>query len=197
MDMTLRREMPGDWQAVERLTRDAFWRDSRIAEIGIGADEHYLALTLRMADVFVPLLDIVAEADGQIIGNVMYSMAYVKKTDGMRLPVLNFGPLSVMPAYQKMGVGSALMRFTIQRARKLGYGAILFFGHPEYYPRFGFTEAAAFGIATHEGKNYPAFMAMELKEGYLDGAAGGTFHESPLYDVDAEMARAYDAANFS
>ena len=62
-----------------------------------------------------------------------------------------------------------------------GFGAILFFGRPEYYPQFGFKEAEFFGIADAEGYNYPSFMAMELKTGYLNDACGGRFFESDIY----------------
>ena len=51
------------------------------------------------------------------------------------LPVLNFGPLSVLPEYQRQGVGKALVQAMIKKAKRLDYGAILFLGRPEYYPR--------------------------------------------------------------
>lgn len=98
------------------------------------------------------------------------------------LPVLNFGPLSVLPEYQRQGIGQALIRTMIEKAQKLGYGAILFFGRPEYYPQFGFKEAVVYGISDAEGYNYPAFMAMELKEGYLKDVRGGRFFESDIYN---------------
>lgn len=190
--ITLRLEEEKDYREVELLTREAFWKPERFEKLGgIGADEHFLAHTLRTAPEFVPELDFIAECDGQIIGNVIYSMAYVLMPDGERHAVLNFGPLSVLPEYQKQGVGSALMRHTLKTAARLGYGAVLFFGHPAYYPRFGFKEAKEFGITTAWGANYPAFMAMELIYGDLDGFIG-SFHESPLYDVDSEKARVYD-----
>ena len=69
------------------------------------------------------------------------------------IPVLNFGPISVLPEYQRKGVGKALIRAMIQKATRMGFGAILFFGRPEYYPQFGFREASVRGItdknATH------------------------------------------------
>ena len=97
-------------------------------------------------------------------------------------PVLNFGPLSVLPEYQRQGIGQALIRTMIEKAQKLGYGAILFFGRPEYYPQFGFKEAVVYGISDAEGYNYPSFMAMELQEGYLKNACGGKFFESDVYN---------------
>lgn len=191
MEIILRLEEERDWREVELLTRDAFWREERIKELGVGCDEHYLAHTLRTAAEFVPELNFVAEVNGRLVGNVMYSKAYVRLPDGTHHEVLNFGPLSVLPEYQKQGVGSALMRHTLKTAARMGYGAVIFFGHPTYYPRFGFKEAKEFGITTYKGANYPAFMAMELIYGDLDGITG-TFHESPIFAVDSEKARIYD-----
>lgn len=197
MSITLRLEKESDYREVEMLTREAFWKQERIEKLGgIGADEHYLAYTLRTSLEFVPELDFVAEYKGKIIGNVIYSMAYVLTKDGIRHPVLNFGPLSVLPQYKNQGVGSALMRHTLKSGAKLGYGAVLFFGHPTYYPRFGFKEAKEFGITTASGNNFAAFMAIELLYGDLDGITG-SFHESPLYDVNAEKAREYDKLFFA
>ena len=93
-----------------------------------------------------------------------------------------------------MGVGGALIHAMIERAKRLDYGAILFFGRPEYYPQFGFKEAEVYGIADAEGYNYPAFMAMELKEGYLKEVCGGRYFESDIYDDERnrETVRAFD-----
>lgn len=192
LDIILRLEKEDDWREVEVLTREAFWRKERIEKIGAGCDEHYLVHTLRTAPEFVPELDFVAELNGRLVGHVIYSKAYVLLPDGSRHDVLNFGPLSVLPEFQKQGVGSALMRHSLKVAARLGYGAVIFFGHPSYYPRFGFKEAQEFNITTSNGKNYPAFMSMELIYGDLEGITG-TYHESALYDVNPRKAKEYDA----
>lgn len=192
MEIILRLEKEDDWREVELLTREAFWRTERIEKMGIGCDEHYLVHTLRTSPEFVPELDFVAEVNGRLVGNVMYSKAYVLLPDGSRHDVLNFGPLSVLPEFQKQGVGNALMRHSLKVAARLGYGAVIFFGHPSYYPQFGFKEAKEFNITTCNGKNYPAFMAMELIYGDLEGITG-TYHESLLYDVNPDEAKKYDA----
>ncbi|MDE6389322.1 MAG: N-acetyltransferase [Lachnospiraceae bacterium] len=126
-------------------------------------------------------------------GHIICSNAVVKKENQV-LPVLNFGPLSVLPEYQCRGVGKALVREMIEQAKRLGYGAILFFGRPEYYPQFGFKEAAVYDITDSEGYNYPAFMAMELKEGYMKGIRGGKYFESDIYndELNRETVRAFD-----
>ena len=85
------------------------------------------------------------------------------------------------------------MKHSIECAKELGYGAILFFGRPEYYPRFGFIDAKEFNVTDCDGYNYPAFMAMELKKDYLKDVTG-KFHEAPIYndDLNREQTRAFD-----
>ena len=70
----------------------------------------------------------------------------------------------------------------------------VFFGRPEYYPQFGFKEAVIYGISDAEGHNYPAFMAMELREGYLKNVYGGKFFESDIYndELNREAVIAFD-----
>lgn len=127
-------------------------------------------------------LTFVAEMDGEIVGHIIYSKdSYILIEDGSKLKVLNLGPISVKKSLHKMGIGSKLIRYSMDRAKELGYGAIFFYGHPEYYPRFGFKEAKAYGITTSNGKNFPAFMGIELQEGYLDGVKGRYF-ESDIYN---------------
>lgn len=185
MNISLRLETPNDYRPVEELTRDAFWGFSRPT-----CDEHYLAHTLRLSPAFVPALDYVALDGERLVGNVMYSVAHVEGENGMH-KVLTFGPLSVLPAYWRRGVGSALMRHTIAEAARLGERAIVFYGHPDYYPRFGFRRAEAFGITAPSGNSFDALMAMPLYDGALDGVRG-VFHEDPLFEVDAQQAEAFN-----
>ncbi|MDE5802712.1 MAG: N-acetyltransferase, partial [Lachnospiraceae bacterium] len=143
--------------------------------------EHWMVHELRHRDG-IPELSLVAQLkDGTIVGHIICSKAIVK-IENRKLSVLDFGPLSVQPEYQRQGIGKALIQAMIEKAKKLDYGAILFFGRPEYYPQFGFKEAAIYGISDAEGYNYPAFMAMELKKGYLKNARGGKFFESDIYN---------------
>lgn len=186
MSITLRLEQPEEYRAVENLTREAFWGFTSPT-----CDEHYIVHLLRSVPAFLPELDFVAEMDGRLVGNVMYSKAKVVDDDGNETEVLTFGPLSVLPAYWNRGVGSALMRHSIREAKQMGHGAIVFYGHPDYYPRFGFRNAGAFGITTPNGKNFDALMAMPLHDGALDGVSGA-FHEDPVFAVKSEDAEAFD-----
>ena len=99
-----------------------------------------------------------------------------------------------MPEYQRNGVGKALITKMIEEAKRLGYGAILFCGRPEYYPQFGFKEASSFGITDSEGYNFPAFMGMELIPNYLANAYGGKYYESDIYNekLNREAVKEFD-----
>jgi len=181
VNITIRKEQESDYRRVEEVTKAAFSYPERIARGGIGCPyEHWMVHELRKRDGILEL-SLVAEIDGDIVGHIICSEAEVR-TMNHRIPVLNFGPLSVLPEFQHMGIGSALVREMIGRAKELRSGAILFFGRPEYYPQFGFREATTWGISDAEGYNYPAFMGMELISNYLSEARGGRFFESDIYD---------------
>lgn len=192
-NIIIRLEEQNDWKAVEILVRKAFWREERIAKIGIGATEHYMVHAMR-GNEGIAELTFVAELEGKIVGHILYSKgSYILKPDGEKVDVLNFGPISVDPAYQGLGIGGQLMEHSIQCAKTLGYGAILFFGHPTYYPKFGFKEAKVYDITTEEGDNFPAFMAMALDEKYLEGVSG-KFIEAAIYNehLTKAPAKAFD-----
>lgn len=182
MNITIRTELVSDYRIVEEVTRDAFSYPGRIEKGGIGSPyEHWVVHELRNRDG-IKELSLVAEVNNQIVGHIICSNAHVQVENQVQIPVLNFGPLSVAQNCQSLGIGKALMHAMIEKAKALNYGAILFFGRPKYYPQFGFLEAASFGIADCNGCNYPAFMAIELQDGYLANANGGRFYESDIYN---------------
>lgn len=183
--MNIRPEEPRDYRETEELTREAFWGFSSES-----CDEHFLAHKLRSAKAFIPQLDFVAEINGELAGNIMYSRARVVNGEKEH-SVITFGPLSVLPKYQSLGVGSALMKHSLQVAKELGFNGIVFHGHPDYYPRFGFQNAKVFGITNSNGDNYDALMAMELQNGSFDSIKG-KFFEDPLFECDKDEAMEFD-----
>lgn len=184
--ITIRREEPVDRWAVENLTRDAFWRMR-----GPGCDEHLLVRRLRESEAFVPELSVVAEIDGTLVGSILFSRAQVLGEGGAR-DVLTFGPLSVLPECQGSGVGGALMRHTFAAAARLGHRAIVIYGHPDYYPRYGFVRGSEVGITALGGITFDALMALELVDGGLDGVRG-EFHVAPAFHLDQGDVEAFDA----
>lgn len=100
---TIRNERPGDWEAVETLTRRAFYN-----QYIPGCMEHYLVRIMRGHEDFIPGLDFVAELDGEIIGNIMYTRAWLTDAAGNEKPVLTFGPVCVAPGLQQGADGALL-----------------------------------------------------------------------------------------
>lgn len=180
-------ESPKDYEAVEILTRKAFWN------VNVpGCEEHYLAHILRSHEDFIPELDFVAKtADGGVVGNVMYTRAKLVGESGKELPVLTFGPLSVAPDYQRRGIGKSLLEHSFQKAAAMGYGAIVIFGDPGNYVARGFQSCYKFRVATPDGKYPAAMLVKELREGALEGGRW-IYHESPAYEYDSTDAAEFD-----
>jgi len=185
-DIILRRELKSDYRAVEAVVRDAFWNHHTP-----GCNEHYLIHILRDDNSFVRELDYVAEIEGKIIGSIVYAKAKVIDDSGVDHDVLTFGPISVLPEYQRKGVGRKLIAYTIERAKELGYCAILIYGDPDIYSKLGFVNAEYFGIATDDNMYATALQAMELCPGSLENICG-RFYEGPIYNIDTTAANEFD-----
>jgi predicted N-acetyltransferase YhbS len=187
MEIHIRHEEQNDYRAVEELTREAFWN------VHVpGCNEHFLLHELRRSDDFIPALDFVAEADGKLVGHIVYSRSAVTDDAGVRREVATFGPVSVRPEFQKSGVGSALIRHSLAAAAEMGFPAVLIYGDPRYYCRFGFRCAERYDISSADGKFSVALMALPLHPGGLDGIAG-RFEESPVFNVDDAASEVFDA----
>ena len=187
-NLILRPETPSDYRAVEQLTREAFWDVFKP-----GCDEHYLIHIFRSHPDFIPELSIVAEQDGVIVGHIAYSHAAIVQPNGDRWPMLTFGPLSVRPDCQRTGVGSALMHFTLQRAREMGASAVALCGRPEYYPRFGFRPAGSYGITDADGQSPDYLMALELHEDALAGISGVFCESEAFFSLPPDEVARFDA----
>ncbi len=182
IDMVIRPETEDDFRETEFLTREAFWDLFKP-----GCDEHLMIHNLRRVPAFVPELDFVAVYENRIIGNIMYSKAKVVGEDSCEHEVLCMGPLSVLPSYQRSGIGSKLFNHSLVYARQLGFKAIIIFGHPDYYKRFGFVNAQKYHITTEDGENFDPFMTMELVENGLKGIEGKFYGDKAFHVDKAEL----------
>ena len=164
--MRIRPEEPRDWPAVQAVNESAF-------ETSAEAD---LVAALRVRAT--PLVSLVAEdSNSSVAGHILFSP--VTLTGHLRLKIMGLAPMAVVPHRQRAGVGSMLIRAGLDECRRLGFGAVFVLGHPSYYPRFGFTRAADFGITCEYEVPEEAFMALELESGYLEGASGTIrYHEA-------------------
>ncbi|MHB8807340.1 MAG: GNAT family N-acetyltransferase [Anaerolineaceae bacterium] len=188
MDIKLRLEKEADFRTVENLTREAFWNVYKP-----GCDEHFVLHNLRKSQDFIKELDFVAELDGVIVGNIVYSKGKIVNENGMEHEVICFGPISVLPSFQSKGIGKKLIEHTSEIAKAMGFKAIVIFGNPAYYQRFGFKAAEKFDIHTADGKNFDAFMVKELSEGSLQGVSG-RFIDSEAFKVNNEAFEMFDKA---
>ena len=129
-----------------------------------GTEAALVAALLASGDVVADLTLVALESE-RIVGHVLFSRMHVGDT-----PALALAPLAVTPEKQRMGIGSALVRRALERARQADKapGAprfVIVLGEPDYYSRFGFTRAANFGIAVPEGFPPECFLALELVPG--------------------------------
>lgn len=190
MDIRFRPETPADHRAVECLTRDAFWNRYRP-----GCDEHLALHQLRQSPAFIPELDLVAEdADGQLVGHICYVEGRLIDKAGGTIRAIGFGPVSVRPELQGQGIGTRIIRQSLELAARLGHEAVFITGDPAYYQRFGFTPAARWGLhlaGTAPDDPAPYFMVLALRPGALADLAG-TFHFDPAYETTAEDLAAFE-----
>lgn len=173
--MELRLENEKDYLEVENLTRDAFWDVYRP-----GCNEHLVIHNLRQSHSFIKDLDYVFIENNQIVGNIVYSKMFVGLEKKMSNEVIAFGPISVHPDFQRKGIGKKMIEYTFNKAKILGYKAVLITGNNNYYNPLGFESASRYNIYLpdmSEDDEAVYFMAKELEEGYLKNISG-------IYDFD-------------
>ena len=155
--IAIRPERPADGEAIERLHERAFGP-------GRFARSAYL---LRERAPILPDLSFAAFVGSLLVGSVR-----VSPVDAGGVPALVLGPLAVEPAFEKRGIGAALMERTLDEARATGHGLVILVGDEPYYARFGFRRVPS-GRLSLPGPVDPArFLAAELAPDALDGAAG-------------------------
>lgn len=184
--MIIRNEEPKDYQAVETLTRKAFYN------IYVpGCSEHYLVRIMREHEDFIPELDFVMEQYGEIIGNIMYTKSRLIDEQGTEKQILTFGPVCIDPAHQRKGLGKLLLEHSFEKAAALGYDVIVIFGSPANYVSRGFQSCKKFNVCVEGGKFPSAMMVKELIAGALDGRKW-FYYDSPVMAVSEEDAQKFD-----
>lgn len=184
--MIIRREKPEEQLDVENLIREAFWNAQEP-----GANEHFLAHQMRKHEDFVPELDLVALVDGQIVGVILYTVGRLSAEDGTVKTCLTFGPIAVLPNYQRRGIGKALIEHSFALTRELDYESVVIFGHPSNYVARGFVSCARVNVCLANGVFPTAMLVKPLTEHVFDGRRW-VFHESPAYEIDSQEAEAFD-----
>ena len=123
---------------------------------------------LRKGRMAVNGLSLVAADQHRLVGTVRLWNV----TAGPGRNALLLGPLAVHPDHRNRGIGTALMRRAIARARVAGHRAILLVGDVAYYGRFGFSAALTSELRMPGHYEQHRLLALELKPGALAGARG-------------------------
>lgn len=170
----LRTEKPDDYKEIYRLHEAAFGGD----------EESRLVDRLRKSEGFVPELSVVAEGDAGITGHILFTEISIQPDaeDASSQLSLSLAPMAVLPAFQKQGIGKALVREGLRRAKELKYASVIVLGHPDYYPAFGFVKASEFGLWSVFEAPDEAFMALELKEAALSKFGGEVVYSPEFFE---------------
>ncbi len=185
-NIKIRNEEETDFEKVEEITRKAFWN-----LYVPGCMEHYLVHVMRSHKDFITALDFVIEVDNQIIGNIMYTKAKLVDESGEEKEIITFGPVSIMPEYQRMGYGKMLMDHSFEQAVVLGYDVIVIFGNPSNYVSRGFKSCKKYNICLENGTYPAAMMVKELKPKALDGRKW-VYYDSPVMKINEKEAECFD-----
>jgi predicted N-acetyltransferase YhbS len=182
INILIRKSTEKDYYQTEMITRESFWNLYRP-----GCVEHLILHNMRKSDCYLSELDLVAVYENRIVGHIISTKAKVTDPMNKEHEILCAGPLSVLPEFQKQGIGSELMNASILLAKESGYAGMILFGNPEYYHRFGFRNAKEYNITTKDGQNFEPFMALELQKDGLTGIQGRFFEDSSFEVRDDEL----------
>ena len=169
--IVIRDERAEDADVITAVTVDAF------ETLAISNHtEQFIVEALRAAGALT--VSLVAEVDGRVVGHIAFSP--VTMSDGTA-GWYGLGPVSVLPAYQGMGIGGALIVEGLARLRKLGARGCCLVGHPGYYGRFGFEHVD--GLA-YEGVPPEAFFVLAFDGPLPQGTVA--FHAAFAVDGSPE-----------
>lgn len=157
-EIAVRAEHQQDHQAIDVVHLSAFEGDDEVA----------LVEALRRSPGYIPELALVAEFKGRIVGHIMLTKVRLHQ-GAQEIEILGLGPMAVVPSQSHRGIGSELIRVAVEKARGLGYKAVVVAGHPEYYQRSGFSPATDWGLHCTLPVSEDVITAMELEAGALQG----------------------------
>lgn len=166
MNIICRPEADADHDSIRLVNQKAFGEDDE-ADLVDGLREQGLAR-----------LSLVAELEGRIVGHILFSEIQIVG-DNDAVEALALAPMAVVPEHQRKGIGSELIRSGLDQCRQAGHRIVIVVGHPNYYPRFGFSPKLAAPLQSEYASE--AFMALELVPGALEGVTGEVKYPAPFH----------------
>ena len=166
MDVELRPENREDRDAIRHVNNAAFGGDVEANLVDALRDGGFAEVSL------------VAELDGEIVGHILFSPVSIMTKAGT-VDAMSLAPMAVVPGHQRMGIGSRLVKEGLEVCRQRGHAIVVVLGHPEFYPRFGFSAELAASLESPFGGG-EAWMALELVTGSLAGIKGRVEYPPPF-----------------
>jgi len=157
--VSIRPETPKDVDSIRYVNDQAF------GQIGEGA----IVDKLRNRNALT--ISLVATRGDKVVGHIAFSPVVIE-SQCSSFEAVALAPMAVLPADQRKGIGSQLVRSGLEECRRLGHEVVVVLGHPDYYPRFGFVRGKQRGIDCEFEVPDEAWMVLELKEGILRGKSG-------------------------
>jgi putative acetyltransferase len=133
-------------------------------------------LVQKLQQSGVETISLVAWLDNEAVGHILFSPVAVKDEDGGEFTAVALGPVAVSPNHQNKGIGAELCRTGLAACQKAGYELAFVLGHPTYYPRFGFTPSAPYGLHCQFNAPAEAFMVLELVPGAVQNKRGTVYY---------------------
>lgn len=163
---TIRPETVADHEAVRHVNRLVFGQD----------DEARIVDALRAGGY--SRVSLVAEVKGTVIGHILFSDLPIL-TDSGTVSAVSLAPMAVLPEFQRKRIGSALVEKGLEACRAQGHRIVVVLGHPEFYPRFGFSAKLGEPLSSPFGGR-ESWMALELVPGALSGVTGWVRYPPPF-----------------
>ena len=176
MNITIRQETPEDYKAVFKLITAAFKE-----EVYSDHKEQFLVERLRKSDAFIPELSLVAVSQNEIVGHILLTQIQIKN-DSNTFPSLALAPVSVLPKYQRKGIGGQLIKKGHEIAKQLGHTSVILLGHEGYYPKFGYQSTYQFDITLPFDVPKENCMAIELIKNSLHKVSGTVTYPKAFFE---------------
>lgn len=178
-EQIVRGEKEADLGAVFEINRLAYGRE----------DEGILINSIRKSKSYEKGFSLVAVKDDVILGHALFSKGFITHR-GRRFKCLVLGPVAVLPEHQRRGIGTSLVNEGLERAREVGFGAVVVVGDPVYFGRFGFVPAITKKLRTSLKVPDENFMVREISRNALRGIIGTVmFPREYLTLAEADMKR--------
>jgi putative acetyltransferase len=177
MNLKVRQAFESDRQAISHVVIASFGnvQGQEIAELIIDLLEDPTAQ---------PLLSLVAAINDNVVGHILFTNTRIRHSQKMVFSAI-LAPLSVHPKYQNQGIGGRLIKEGLRQLKAAGVELVFVLGHPDYYPKYGFSTAGIMGFDapyTIPPKNFDAWMVQELQPGIIGHVKGQVFCAEALND---------------